>query len=251
MQIIVEGIATEYTDEGKGPVVLLLHGWQSNLHTFDGLAQVLSVNWRVVRLDLPGFGNAEMPPFAWRLDDYASFIRAFTSKLALQVECIGGHSFGGRVIIKGIATGKIEANKIVFIASAGVAEQKKLRKAIIKFITKIGAVVLLVPPLLFWRARIRAKLYEYLGSDYHTSGNLKNIYLLTIKENLSLCAQKIQNHSLLVWGEQDTATPVLEGLRLSRLIPNAHLEVIKNAGHFVHEEQPQIVADYVNKFLYD
>jgi pimeloyl-ACP methyl ester carboxylesterase len=86
--------------------VLLLHGWGANLQTFDGLARPLAPTFRVVRLDLPGFGGTEQPPSDWHIADYAQFVSAFLQKLGVsQPACIIAHSFGGRVTIKGRGAG--------------------------------------------------------------------------------------------------------------------------------------------------
>jgi pimeloyl-ACP methyl ester carboxylesterase len=251
MQIIVKNIATEYTDEGEGSVILLLHGWQSNLHTFDAITSLLSKKLRVIRLDLPGFGKTEMPPSAWHIDDYAQFVAEFIRKLGIELKYIAGHSFGGRVIIKAIATETIHPKKIILIASAGVAERRKTRAAIIKILTKTGSAIMWIPPLIFWRTKMRERLYGYLGSDYLDAGNLKETYLNIIKEDLSLSAKEIKKPTLLIWGDHDVATPIKEGLRLSHLIKGSTLKVIEGAGHFVHQEQPQRVAEYMNTFLHD
>ena len=60
MKIIVKNLAIEYRDEGTGPVALFLHGWKDNLHTFDPLMPFLSDKLRIIRLDLPGFGESEI-----------------------------------------------------------------------------------------------------------------------------------------------------------------------------------------------
>ncbi len=251
MQIIIDGIATEYRDEGSGPVILLLHGWQDNLHTFDSLVALLSKNYRVIRIDLPGFGNTETPPSAWHLSEYVEFVARFIQKIGFNVDYVTGHSFGGRITIKGISTGVIHAKKIVLIASAGVAEPRKARSLVIKVLTKIGSAIMWIPPLAFWRTEMRQKLYSRLGSDYLNTGSLKEIYLNVIKEDLSSPAAKIQNSTLLIWGDRDVATPLKEGVRLSQLIKGSTLKVIEGAGHFVHQEQPQKVAEYINNFLHD
>jgi pimeloyl-ACP methyl ester carboxylesterase len=251
MQIIVDGIATEYRDEGSGLAVLLLHGWQDNLHTFDALTTFLSKNHRVVRLDLPGFGNTEKPSAVWHLDDYVEFVVKFTKKVGFDPECIAGHSFGGRITIKGIATGIIQTKKIVLIASAGIAEPRNTRSFVIKILTKIGSAIMWIPPLIFWRKEMRSKLYSYLGSDYLSAGNMKGIYLNVIKKDLSSSATKIHNPTLLIWGDHDAATPLKEGVRLSQLIQGSTLKIIEGSGHFVHQEQPQKVAEYINNFLHD
>lgn len=251
MQVIVDGIATEYRDEGNGPVILFLHGWQDNLHTLDAVVSMLSKSWRVIRFDLPGFGNTEMPPFAWYLDDYTQFVAKFVQKLGITVDCIVGHSFGGRVIIKGLVAENVQAKRVVLIASAGVAERRKARSMVIKIFTKLGAAITWIPPFIFWREKMRSSLYSHLGSDYAYAGNMKEVYLNVVKEDLSSVAAKIKNPILLIWGDHDTATPITEGRRLAELITGSILKVVQGAGHFVHQEQSEKVAEYINDFLHD
>src|ERR1043166_6772182 len=100
MKVIVKGIATEYRDEGSGPIILMLHGWGDSLHSFDMLAQRLDPDCRILRLDLPGFGQSETPRGAWTLADYAEFVKAFCEKIGLVPDFLVGHSMGGRIIIK-------------------------------------------------------------------------------------------------------------------------------------------------------
>ena len=73
MKLIVYNLATEYTIEGAGGTALFLHGWQDNLHTWDSLASLLAPMYRVVRLDLPGFGKTELPRETWNLYNYIQF----------------------------------------------------------------------------------------------------------------------------------------------------------------------------------
>ena len=79
MKIIVQGLATEYVEEGKGPTLLFLPGWMNTLHNFDELASRLKSEYRIVRLDLPGFlgGGTETPPSGWHVGDYATFLETF------------------------------------------------------------------------------------------------------------------------------------------------------------------------------
>lgn len=243
-------MAVEYRDEGIGQVLLLLHGWRDNLHTFDLLALLLSPNHRVVRLDLPGFGESEMPRTAWYLSDYAGFVRDFLAKLGLHADVIAGHSFGGRVTIKGIAEHFFEAKKIVLIASAGVAERSTPRALFFLALAKLGRLVTAVPPFMLLRGTLRQYLYRRAGnSDYLSAGPLKQIYLNIIGEDLSDAAKTINRPTLLIWGSADTETPLREGQRLETLIPNTTLEILSGAGHFLHREKPQEVAELIRKFL--
>ena len=88
-----------------------------------------------------------------------------------------------------------------------------------------------------------------IGSDYLAAGPLKETFLNIISEDLSDSAKKITQPTLLIWGEDDTETPLSDGKKMAGLIPNSKLEVIKNAGHFVYKEKTAEVAESIRKFL--
>jgi len=249
MKIIVQNLATEYLDEGTGKVVLFLHGWQDNLHTFDSLVSLLSPVLRIIRLDLPGFGKSEVPKETWDLNNYVQFIEDFIQKLDIQVYALVGYSFGGRIAIKGEATKNLQAQKIILICSAGIAKNRTLRNSLLKILAKIGGLITYMPPLIFWREGLRKRIYSFIGSDYLNTGVLKETFLKIISEDLSVSAKKITTPTLLIWGESDTETLLSDGKQLARLIPNSKLKVISGAGHFVHKEKSQEVARLVQEFL--
>lgn len=249
MKIIVNNLALEYQDEGQGPVLLCLHGWQDSLHTFNQLTPFLTPSWRVIRLDLPGFGQSQLPPLDWKLEDYTQCVQAFVQKLKLEVAVVVGHSFGGRIVLKSISTHLLNPQWLVLIGCAGVAHRKTVRNKIFTSLAKFGKVLVWIPPLLFWRKQLRAALYRRAGSDYLTTGALKDIFIRVIAEDLSVAATNIQIPTLLIWGENDSATPVAEGRTLARLIPRATLQVIPQTSHFVHVEQPTIVAKLISEFI--
>ena len=247
MKIIVNDIATEYMDGGTGPVILMLHGWKDSLHTFDPLIPALTQAHRVVRLDLPGFGGTETPQKNWKLDDYVEFVAALISKLKLDVRVLAGHSFGGRVAIKGLAEGVFTAQKLVLIASAGVAERNTLRNKSLKVLAKVGKLATLPLPKRL-KNSLRNRLYKNIQSDYANAGALKETFVNVISENLSASAAKIPVPTLLIWGSADNETPLEEGVRLSGLIKGSKLELLQAAGHFVHREHPDVVALMITDF---
>lgn len=249
MKIIIKNIAIEYSDEGEGLAILFLHGWKDNLHTFDFLAQILSEQWRIIRIDLPGFGGSELPLTTWNLDDYVQFVKDFIDKLNISVNVLAGHSFGGRIAIKAVTTKIIEPKKLILIASAGIAKTQTIRNYFFYIFAKAGKVITLLPPFIFWRKQLREKLYKIAGSDYLRSGSLKSTFLNVIKEDLSVYASKITIPCLLIWGDQDTETPLNEGEKLSKIIPNSQLQIITGAGHHVHQQNPQKVVELISNFI--
>lgn len=248
MRCIVDGLAVEYEDIGTGKAAVILHGWKDNLHTFDDIASALSGSFRIIRMDLPGFGGSDAPHGDWTLNDYVQFVKDFLEKVHIKPDIYIGHSFGGRITIKGVATGALSAKKIVLISSAGIARRKTFKNFILAVLAKVGRAVTSIPPISFWKQKVRRRLYEAIGSDYFQAGNLGGTFLNIIKEDLSALAKTITIPTLIIWGSKDGATPPGDGERLHQYISDSKLHVVGGAGHFVHQERPKEVAKLIREF---
>lgn len=247
MKIIINNLALDYDDQGSGPVLVLLHGWQDRRQTFDALIPYVS-GYRIIRLDLPGFGGSEHPPTAWRVDDYVECVAAFIGRLGLDVAGLVGHSMGGRIAISGLASGRLRASKLILIGAAGLSTSRTLRTRTYNMIAKIGKFITLIPPLSLYRRQWRERLYARAGSDYLGAGPLRGTYLNIINEDLAAAARSVTTPTLLIWGDHDQATPLAQGRRLQNLIVDSRLEVLPG-GHFIHQDQPVRVARLMTDFV--
>ena len=100
MNISINNLNINYISEGEGEAIVLLHGWGSNITLFKSMTEILKTKYRVIALDMPGFGLSDEPPCAWCVDDYVDFVLCFLKELEVNKASLLGHSFGGRVIIK-------------------------------------------------------------------------------------------------------------------------------------------------------
>jgi len=247
-KIIVNSLATEYKDEGQGPVILMLHGWWRSLSDFDQVTESLKSKFRIIRLDLPGFSGTEMPDQVWNVADYVEFVRSFLEKIEVRPAILLGHSFGGRIIIRGIGGNKLNADKLVLISAAGV-KTDGWRNKIFMVLAKIADVVTLLPPLLFARGKLKHKFYKMIGSDYLESGKMKEIFKAVVAEDLLPFARNIQSPTLLLWGESDFVTPLDQANLLHKSIKNSSLKIIRGAGHFSHTEKPNKIVEFIEEFV--
>lgn len=253
MKIVVQDILTNYLEDGAAPApaVLLLHGWGAEVHNFDGLAQGLCGRFRVLRLDLPGFGGTERPRSAWHIQDYAVYVAAFLQKVGVgELAAVAGHSFGGRVVLKGLAENVIPAKKVILIDSAGLKPARSLRHRAYQGTAKAGRAVLGLPGLSSLAPGLRRRLYESAGStDYLNSGAMKEIFLNAINEDQTGDAKRVAVPALLIWGAEDTDTPQEDGRTLANLIPTAQLSILAGAGHFAHNDAPDRTLRLIEEFL--
>lgn len=250
MQLLVDSLLIQYADVGNGPVVLLLHGWGDRHETFALLQAELKDSYRIIALDLPGFGRSQAPATAWDLDNYALVVEHFLAKLDISsLTAVIGHSNGGALAIRSLATGHLKAEKLVLLAASGVRDVQKVRRLGIQAVAKTGKV------MTFWlpsstRSRLQKKLYGSVGSDMLVAPALKETFKRTVRQDIQQDAKKLDIKTLLIYGDQDKATPVQSvGERLHKLIVGSELIVIPGADHFVHQIKANETNEAIKGFL--
>lgn len=250
MQIVVDGLLTNYQQSGKaGSTIVLLHGWADSQKTFGLLADKLKVKNKVITLDLPGFGQTEAPKTVWGLSDYCKFISEFLTKINIdQVDLLVGHSNGGALAIKLVASGDIVPKKLVLLSSAGIRDREKVKKLGLKVVAKSGKIAT------FWlpkssKQKLQKKLYGTIGSDMLVAPELKETFKKTVSEDIQSDAKNLKLPTLIIYGDQDSATPVEYGKVFNELIDGSSLKVISGASHFAHHDNPEEVVDLIEGFL--
>ncbi|MDB5176285.1 MAG: alpha/beta hydrolase [Candidatus Saccharibacteria bacterium] len=234
---------------GKGPAVLLLHGWGDSAKGFAATTAALASGYTVIAPDLPGFGASQAPDGVWNLDNYAKFLAQFLKKLNItDVHAVVGHSNGGAVAIRALSINAIKADKLILIASAGIRTTNQARKTIIKVIAKVGKVLTLWLPR-STRRKLQKKLYGSVGSDMFVAEDLKETFKLTVKQDVQADAAKLTLPTLLIYARDDTAVPLQDGKTYQRLIKGSSLSIIDNASHFVHVDQAADVNTLIKDFL--
>jgi len=236
-EIIIDDLKIHYyqgDNFDKNNTIAFLHGWNSEaLH----LKAIFSELDNFIALDLPGFGKSDLPRTAWAVAEYAELLQKFLKKLEMVDPILVGHSFGGSVIIKYLFNGGA-AKKIILVSPSGIRKQG-LKIGLYKVIAKIMRVALMFPGLSFFKDKIRKKAYKIIDSeDYIEAGALSESYKKIIREDLSEEMQKIRTKTVLIWGERDLSTPLVQGELTHKLIENSELYIIKNAGHFSFIDQP-------------
>lgn len=249
MNVVVDGLMTNYSKTGSGKVVVLLHGWGDGQETFSKLTELLDDHYTVLAVDLPGFGGSEQPPQSWSLSDFSRFIAKFLEKIkAGEVEALLGHSFGGAITINGVGKKIINANKIILLASAGVRNKKPIRLKILKAGAKVGKIPLYLLPANKAK-KIKVFLYKKAGSDVLLLPNMRQTFAKTVKEDVRELAKNISQPALLIYGAGDRETPVQEGKLLAGALRHSKLEILPEAGHFLHQEKPEQVAGLIKEFV--
>lgn len=249
----VNGIKINYEQKGKGDLIVLLHGWGSNIKLFANLIDLLSKKYMVVAMDMPGFGESAEPPSAWCVDDYVDFVIDFLKDYNTDKVMLLGHSFGGRVIIKLNSKKNLpfSITKVILVDSAGILPPKSNKKSFRTYYYKAGKAVLSTGIAKKIAPDALENFRKKMGSaDYAAASPLmRQVLVKVVNEDLEPLLPNIKCPTLLVWGVNDTATPLSDGEKMEKLIPDAGLVKLENAGHYSFLEQQFTFNRVMSSFM--
>lgn len=239
MYLSIDGLRTQYEVRGEGEPVLLLHGWGAGIDAMRPIADaVAALNMRAVSFDFPGFGGSDSPDGAWGVPEYARFTRRFMEEMGLVGADVICHSFGGRITIYLASDDPALFHRMVLVDVAGIRPKRSLKWYIRTYTYKLGK---------------RLKKYRWVdhlfhiserqknagSAEYRSLGNdlMRNTFVRVVNLDLTDRLPRIKNSTLLIWGSNDTDTPLYMGQIMEKRIPDAGLVVFEGAGHFSYADQ--------------
>lgn len=251
MNITIDNIKINYLDEGEGSPVLLLHGWGSSNKVYKGFVNTLKGRCRLVAPDFPGCGKSETMAEPWTLEDYCNFVLKFMDAVGLCNPIMMGHSHGGRVTLYMTAKGMVNPPKIVLLDAAGLIPKKSFKQKFRAKSFKVIKRVLTLPIIKSFSGGLLEKARRHYGSaDYNAAPEvLRKTLVSLVNTDIRDILPNIKCPSLLIWGENDTATPLSDAKIIESLIPDAGLCVIKGTGHFSFCERPFEANTIINSFI--
>ena len=236
----INGFLIHYEQLGQGPDVLLLHGWGYDLTLLLPLARALSDRYRVTLADMPGHGGSPEPEQPITVYEYAEIVSGLLDRLAIQKTNIVGHSFGCRLSLILAAKHPEKVNRLVLCGAAGLKDKRGFsyyRKVytykIAKFFIKTFA------PKKFdaWRKNRGSADYRQL------SDTMKATFSKIVNEDLAYLLPDVKAPTFLVWGENDTATPLWMAETMEKTIPDCAKVVYAGRTHYAFlEELPRTLA---------
>lgn len=249
--IDIDGVRLHYRDSGEENLspVIIMHGWGCNLDTVASIENIFKGKMRVINVDLPGHGNSSEPPSIWGVEDFTSMMEKFISRLNLKKPSLVGHSFGGRISILLSSRGDVE--KVLLVDAAGIKPKRSLSYYWKVYSFKTMKNIIL---LLFGKKKgseIVDKMRSKKGSaDYRNSSpRMRAIMSKCVNEDLKFAMPSIKAPTLLIWGEEDTATPLSDAKTMEKLIPDAALVSFPGCGHYSFLDNPFGFKAVVSSFF--
>lgn len=259
------GAEVHYTDEGQGTPVLMVHGFGGNFTNYDSLAAILKANYRVIRLDLPGFGLSDLPQ---ERDSVAALYHDFLDFMldTLKIDSLYavGNSLGGWVSWELAADKPQKVKKLVLLGSAGY-EIEKVKSNIgrIDLLNNSFMKKLIERGLPLWasmqNARRMISPWEEPNPDQvivnnalmNRDGNLMNLIALGNSGVMPDTSKitKVSCPTLVIWGKYDEIVPWEHAEKFKRDIAKSIVVVYDTCGHIPQIEYPHRVANDMERFF--
>lgn len=250
---------------GDPQPIVLLHGTSASLHTWDGWAEALKGQRRVIRMDLPGFGlTGPMPDDNYQLTRYVEFVVALMDQLGVQQAVVAGNSFGGGLAWKLAVDHPARVSKLVLVDASGYPFDPK--SVPIGF--KVAQIPWLRPVMenVLPRSMIESSVRNVYGDPSRITSELIDRYFeLTLRAgNRHALGERfrqspggqyaeqipsVKQPTLILWGGQDRLIPPDNADHFQRDIAGSRLVVFDALGHVPHEEDPAATVAAVRAFL--
>lgn len=264
------GLTVHFRDEGKrdGRAIVLIHGSNASLHTWQPWVKILGADYRIITLDLPGHGLTGAHPGG--VYDYPVFVDVvdrLMTRLKVKSAVIGGNSMGGGTAWMFALAHPEKTDAMLLIDAAG-APQWQARKIpigfrlarmpVIKELTRFIAPRSMFESSIKTSMSVQSKIDDALVDRYWELNRYPGNREATMKR----FALPHNNHQaskqglaaitvpvMIMWGKEDNLIPVSSAHWFADALPEAKLVIYPKVGHIPMEEVPEQSANDVKIWL--
>jgi pimeloyl-ACP methyl ester carboxylesterase len=261
--IEVDGLRLHYRDRGVGPVVVLLHGSNSSLFTWEGWAAALTPHHRVITVDLPGHGLTGPDPHErYSAAQMAEVVDGFVRALAIDKFTLGGNSMGGNVAWHYTLAHPEKVDHLILVDSAGLPREEPRPFALRAFGWPVfGHVARFVTPRFMVRKSVREVYGDPSRLDDDTIDRYQDLMLregnreatrqraLLGDDGLGARLGELRVPTLILWGTRDRWILPKYAERFHAAIPGSKLVMLDGLGHIPMEEDSRASVAPVEEFL--
>jgi pimeloyl-ACP methyl ester carboxylesterase len=262
-----KGMQVRYRDEGTGPVVIMLHGVCSFLETWEGWVPQMKGEFRVIRIDVPGFGITGPAPDKnlYSRDGYVEFLDAFATHLNLTSFSIAGNSLGGYIAWNYALAYPQKVTKLILVDPVGYHQNMPWILSFASFPLIRPFARYTMPRFIFDLAvsqvygnkskatpDVKKRYFEFAMREGNKGAYVDIFTKLGIQNESPTLSKDIVNikvPTLVMWGTKDEWIPFEHFEKWKKDLPSASFIAYEGAGHIPMEEIPEITAQDALKFL--
>jgi pimeloyl-ACP methyl ester carboxylesterase len=248
-----------YSDTGEGLPVVFLHGFCETSDIWAGIQNQLSKKFRVITIDLPGFGGSPLLNYEFSLENVAKEIKGFLHSINLSKYVLIGHSLGGYTAL---AFSKLYEDQLkgLGLFHSNIFEddeEKKVnRTKLMDFIRKNGVktFVRTFIPSLFYKENID-RLREVINDlkisaeQTHPESVIQYARAMRDRKGSEKTMQRFSKPVMFIIGEEDTLIPLQKSMEQINFPKNAHILRLPGTGHMGMFEAPDKTTRFIKGFL--
>jgi pimeloyl-ACP methyl ester carboxylesterase len=263
--LTVGGHRLRYVRAGRGPAVVLVHGFASSLYTWKDVLPALVPDHDVVALDLPGFGGSERPADL-SFPELPEAVLGLMDELGIARAALVGNSMGGAVAALVAADQPSRITALVLIDAAGFNLGPGEAPAMVRLaMSPVGSLMTRLP---FKRLAVEQSLRQVFHDHAHVTDERVAEYVDGLQRPGALASigslgrslgerggivrellPRIQAPTLVVWGREDRWIPVAHADLFVNAIAGARKVVLDDCGHMPQAEEPEAVGGLLREFL--
>ncbi len=246
------------------PPIVLVHGLGGTWHSWGTVPERLAASYRVVAVDLPGFGRSRpLPDRAFPLEVVGDRLAEALDALGIDEHLLVGHSLGGGVSIVYAAQRPQRVSGLVLVAPAGLVATGAVRPSWRRpLLHRIGRdATLLAEPLLVASGRLRRAALSRLVHDPDALRTTDVLALVRgsrkgrasgpagieiVHAGLLDRIDRLTMPTVVIWGEQDQVIGAGGAERLARALPDGRLVFLPGTGHLPQIERPDEVVQAIS-----
>lgn len=268
----LNGYDFSYTDSGKGPALLFIHGLTGSQRNWAHLIDALNHDHRVLAPDLFGHGASAKPKGDYSLTAHAATMRDLLDLLGIDRVTLVGHSFGGGIAMQFCYLFPERVERLVLVASGGLGPDVS---PLLRAATVPGSEWVLRVVASSWvrgcveaSGRILARTgwqaspettEMWRGFTSLTDADTRRAFLATTRGVIDPGGQSVSAHdflpmatqipTLVVWGTRDRVIPAWHASTAHQTIAGCRVELFIGAGHYPHLDEPDRFAGVLRTFM--
>lgn len=255
-------INVHYIEEGEGSTILMIHGFGGSHRNFSKLAGLLKTDYRVIRVDLPGFALSDVPQGYTANDDlvglYRSLMKDFIPDVVGDTFFVMGNSMGGWMAWEIAAVMPEKISGMVLLCAAGYEMDKVVNTVVpllrlkpVQFVLSRGMPLAIskknLKNLYADPSKISMENVKVANDFKNREGVLPWMMMMATSGDRPDTSKisTIQVPTLIIWGEKDRLIPVEHASKFNRDIKGSEKIIYPDAGHLPMLEKPeQVYADF-------
>lgn len=263
----VEGHRIAYTDTGEGTPLLLIHGIPTNRFLWRKVIQNLARHYRVIAPDMLNYGESAMPIDAdVSVNAQARIMIRLMDSLDIESAHVVSHDIGGavsqimavnhpqrvgkHVLIDSVCFDSWPIPEFETLLEPGVEEKMSVEDL-------VDSMNQMMPKGVYDSTIVDQEMKDCYITQWSTEKGkaalFRNMRRLNKEYTQAIAGEvaQCQHDTLVLWGEHDNFQKTGYASQLVDLLPNARLIWIAQAGHWVIDEKPGEVCEYILSFLAD